>query len=643
MKKLYALFGFLLCFSITPNWTQAQSHDLVLKPNQSISPYYSLAEWIFSNANIPFDSYDLSTIDVLGEPSLSHNNEFPLVFIDGVLQATDVLGKRSFILPNLSFNAIDSITISRELYHQGYHTPSGAIHIYLKQKHSTIGYGKGLVNEINDPGPHISSELNSSNVEAINYIEKIDLWLPNSFKSTLLLSRDRYSRSNFYVYDDTRNATLFNRTLLRNNDGNSYLQRNVYNYIHLQNRFSLTTGSLSTFSTFRGIESNYIWDSIAGIETPFEQYHFQSGFQYRPNNTSHLKSFNTHFSWSDSDSLTGAPTPSQEIEQIGTHSAAHISLNTRNYIVGELKYQRWEDQINDQDLEIANWQVSWVHNEFTPSTKLTTMIGNARSSVGLTHDVQDRRFHLESSITNLNRQANLYTFWKHKIGYTLEGRQGQDVIDDSEHRNIRSSISYVQQRKIQKFQSSFTMSFTHYWRLSSAWTNYAPAASGRRLQTTTSFTDHQQVGLANIRYRIEGSLTDKLYTRTQLNAHLLTYSDREIESRFEQSPPISFNQVLQYKMHDNAQFELIYRYISARKINAYEELEAQSGWPPVRVRPIRLLNASAKTWMFDRALALQLALRNLLNKPESYNTNGQYYHMSIHVSAQLNIGKKNFR
>jgi len=332
---------------------------MVLKPSESINPWMNLSEWVLRNANLTYDSYDLNTFTVFWNGYSNNIDSAPLIFIDGVKYNASTIESNNLILPNISPNSIDSVIIDFDSkIINGYFTENGSVRIYLKKISSSLLLEKGLANEINDPGPHISTELRSRNVEAIDYSEKITLWFPKKWNSSLILTRNRYSRSNFFIYDDKPNTRLFSRTLDNNESGSPRLQRNILINALLSNNVSTDLLEIQLLNTFTRKGNYYLWSPVAGIELPFSMDRFQSGINILPKKNSFFKGFSASLSYSNYDSLFDAGSKAFEMEEFFFDQSLAFSLSELVTLNVETNFKYWKDQITLKTEKINTWKSS---------------------------------------------------------------------------------------------------------------------------------------------------------------------------------------------------------------------------------------------------------------------------------------------
>ena len=343
---------------------KANAQSMVLKPSDLINPWMNLSEWIIRNANLTYDSYDINTFNVHWNTYSSRIDVVPLIFIDGVKYNTSLIESNNLIIPNISPNTIDSIIVNLdEKYVNGYFAEKGSIQIFLKKKGSSLYYEKGLANEINDPGPHSSSELKSQNVEVIDISEKATLWFPKKWKSSLTLTRNRYSRTNFHIYDDEVNRRLFTRTLADDNSGDIRLQRNLINNALLTNSFTTNSIDVRLLTSYTNKNNYYLWSPLAGIELPFSMKRFQTGVNIQPKSIGFFKGFSTHISHSNYDSLYNAGSKAFEMEELSFDQSMAFQFSKKISLNIETNIQKWSDQITLKSNYTSSWKSSLIYQD----------------------------------------------------------------------------------------------------------------------------------------------------------------------------------------------------------------------------------------------------------------------------------------
>lgn len=633
---IYRLRLFLLLVLLLFTYS-AMAQNIVLKPTDHINPWMNLSEWILKNANLTYDSYDLNTFNVFWDGYSSNLEVAPLIFINGVKYSASSIESNNLDFPNISPINIDSVVIDSETkIVNGYFAENGSIQIYLKKKYSSVLFEKGLANEINDPGPHISSELKSSNVEAVDYVEKISLWFPKKWNTSLILTRNRYSRTNFYVYDDKLNNRLFTRSLDKDEFGEARLQRNIIINAILNNSFSTEALRFKFISSYTRKENYYQWSPLAGIELPFSLDRIQSGVNIQTQKKGFFKGFSANFSYSNYDSLYDAGAKAFEIEEFSFDQSASFQFSEKISFNVETNVQNWKDQITSKNQNTTRWKSSLV---FQDNLQYLMQIGNYEQGISISS------FHNKSSIsfntfrTDLSRTGYNYTMAKNGVGFSQLNNLENRVISNSDLINIYSDLSYKQKLKTSLFTLTGSLKLKHYWNLSGYKTSYKYVPNSLLLNSTINFYEEKNIGLLNYNVTVDASILASLKIRTMFTSNINTYGSSTFNDVYQSVPTWNFSQLVKYNLDENAVFELFFSYLPARKIHEFQLLEDDRGWPSVRVRPIKLISGTVKAMFIDKSLTLSLSLRNLLNSTESYNTNGQYYNMSLIVSASLNIGK----
>jgi len=617
---------------------KANAQSMVLKPSDLINPWMNLSEWIIRNANLTYDSYDINTFNVHWNTYSSRIDVVPLIFIDGVKYNTSLIESNNLIIPNISPNTIDSIIVNLdEKYVNGYFAEKGSIQIFLKKKGSSLYYEKGLANEINDPGPHSSSELKSQNVEVIDISEKATLWFPKKWKSSLALTRNRYSRTNFHIYDDEVNRRLFTRTLADDNSGDIRLQRNLINNALLTNSFTTNSIDVRLLTSYTNKNNYYLWSPLAGIELPFSMKRFQTGVNIQPKSIGFFKGFSTHISHSNYDSLYNAGSKAFEMEELSFDQSMALQFSKKISLNIETNIQKWSDQITLKSNYTSSWKSSLIYQD---NFQYLLQVGNYEQGVSINSLKNGSSISFNTFRINLNRLGYNYTLAKNGVGFSLLNNLENRITNDSDLVNFYSGIKYKKRIKTHLLTLSGSVEMKHYWNLSDFKTEYEYLPNSLILSTNVNYYDSKNIGLLNYNITVGVSLSPVLSSRTALTSNINTYGSTTFDDNYQRVPTWNFLQSVKYNLDENVVFEINYSYIPARKINEFKMLEDDLGWPSVRVRPINLLSSTAKLLFFDKSLAMSISLRNLLDSVESYNTNGQYYNMSIYVSASLALGKK---
>jgi len=622
------------------------SQDIILKPDENITPFYTLEEWIYSNSNWGFDSYDFKNIQAFTPYFSSELEEAPALFINGERYLTSWLTNGTFNFPEISFSQIDSIIVKPyQKVTNGNYTPNGSIHIFLKDLKNGVLYDAIYVNQINDPGPNIATEYESNNVEVLSKKKYHVLSIKDFLNTTLLYNVEYYTRTNTLDYNRKFTPSLFGRTIIRLPSGGSVLQRNRELAFILKNTIENSNYKLNLTSSFTTKSQHYEWHPISGIEVPASHRTFQIASNFRTRKDSFYKSTQLNYSFSDSDSLEFADASKPKnyvIEQQLHHTSAfgfdyksdQISIYINNILYS------WEDEITENSNSLFNHSLTFNYlSEKLGSINL--FVGNHTIGLDFKKPLSNNlNIDLSTFRSNLNSSGYNYTFWNEGIGFSNLDPSIHSVTNSSSFTNIYSTAKLSSSINKNNVKLTWNVYPVHYWNFVNTNINYELISGLQQLGSEITYTDEKNVGFIRYYSALSMSPIPKVNLRTTISGRFLSYGNNKYLENVEGINNLIFTQILSYKADRNLVYELLYKYISPRRIHEYESLEDISNFYISRVRPIKLLNASVKTWLIDRSLLVTLSLRNLLNSTESYNTNGQYYNMSIHFSAILHIGKK---
>ncbi|MAC05052.1 MAG: hypothetical protein CL671_12970 [Balneola sp.] len=632
---MHRIFLYLAILLIS---NKVNAQKTVIKSSDHINPWMNLSEWIFKNANLTYDSYDLNTFEVFWNGYSSNIYTAPLIFIDAVKYNALSIESNILVFPNISPTNIDSVIIdSDSKIINGYLAENGSIQIFLKKDDNAIFLEKGVANEINDPGPHISSELRSQNVEVIDNVEKMTLWFPKKWNTSLILSRNIYSRTNFFVYDDKVNTRLFSRTLDKDELGEPRLQRNIILDAVLTNNFRTDALEFQFINSLTRKGNYYQWSPLAGIELPFSMSRYQSGISIKPKSTGFFKGFNAHISYSNYDSLYDAGLKAFEMEEFSFDQSASFQFSEKISFNAEANIYNWNDQITSKSNNTTSWKSSIVIKD---NLEYLFLVGNYEQGISINSTKNKSLISFNTFRTDLKRTGYNYLFAKEGVGFSMLNNLENRILSNSDLVNFYSGISYRKKIQTQTITFSGKIELKHYWKLSNYKTEYEYIPSNPILNTSINYYETKNIGILNYNITADASISPDFSSRTMLTSNINTYGSSAFNEGYQRVTAWNFSQSIKYSLDKNAFLEIGFSYIPARKINEFSMLDENLGWPTIRVRPIKLLSGTAKAWFFNKSLLMTLALRNLLNSTESYNTNGQYYNMSISVSASLALGNK---
>ncbi len=633
MKVFLKLLLLLASFSLLSINTFSQ--QVILKPDSYVNKWFDLEEWIYSNANLAFSSYDIFNKNSFNEGFSNELENRVILYVNDVLFSTSWLMHENTVFPNFALSEIDSIVISNNRWEMDLFNANLSIQIFTKTKNN-LGFELGRINQINDPGLN-RGNIVSENVEAINYHETIStIFSFKNLRSSFYYNNYRFSRTNQIIYDRAFNRNLFLRSA---NPDIEILQRNsLINYIWY-NTLTLNNSRLSFLLAASRSPSIIQWNKLSGIDVPFQLDRFQISSSYTTPKNSIYKGSSINVSVSDSDTLNYTPKSFYGLKEINAfHSSDfsfisgkklfNVTLSNHHYYV--------EDYETMNSYSFTESKLS-SSIQFTGDFSLFGSISNTSNSFLLKRDLDNYSLEIGFKRNDISKNRYNFTFWNRGIGFSNLDPNTHSINLDSDFIKSFYEIRLSKSSAINNQAIQGLISFKHYTKFVNEEVHYFTIPNSLQLGTQLNYFDSKGVGIIgfNLHHTIEA--TKKLHFKTMLGGNVDLYGNKAFRAYYKSVPSYVFSEIIQYKVHENFVTELFFRYIPVRRIVEYENLERETGFPPSRVRPIPLLNFSSSMWFFDRRLEGKLTLRNLLNKAESYDTNGQYYYMSINVSARINF------
>jgi|TARA_R110001599_G_scaffold244895_1_gene444934 hypothetical protein len=637
---------FLPCIIILLFNIKGYTQEIVLKPSEDITSWYNLEEWIYSKANWGYNSYDLTNFEPFSPFYVNTLQKSPLLFIDEHNYQTNWLDQDLFYFPNIPLSIIDSVVINTtSKTMNGFLTPNGSISIYLIKKMPLVESEFNLVNQINDPGLLAEEpELQTPNVERINSTIKAGIVYPEIFNTRFLFNDDTYTRANRLVYDRKVDNTLFDRTRITTPDspGSTFIpQRNTETDFILLNQIKTHSFYLSLLASYNLKDTFFQWHPISGIELASEHKRTFISASIHPQKNGVYKHTNISIGHAASDSLQFSDPIAYGLNETTIqHSTAflfpikdaalQVSISNSVFI--------WNDYVSNKRAFVNDINlISTYSNEKLGD--LGFVVGSHSLGFEYTNNPSlGTSFRISTFKRNLESNGYNYTLFNNEIGFSNLDRSKHEVINFSDLSNTQTSIGFDIKTTTKRVHLKLGVFANHFWNFVDTMINYEPVNGEDKLNSSIVFSDIKNSGFFGYKLSAKLNLVNNISLMSALSGHVIRYGSDKFKSSISNINRTIFSQTINYKVHDNALLGISFRYTSSRKIDDFTTSFNQSGtFPPVKVRPIFLLNATAKTWLFDRSLGLTLALRNLLNSTESYNTNGQYYNMSIGITAHLAI------
>ncbi len=640
MKRLSFISFIILLSYFSPVSVLGQS--LVLYPDETNTMWYNLEEWIFSNANIPFRTYDFGSYEAYNpgyEFGTSHSFS---INIDGSFYTSNWLNNDFVTLPNLSFSDIDSVVINfNELEIATGSLPSHQINIFTNKTDNFISAEVGRLNQINDPGMF----GNTPNVEFINFPTNVGTGFSSGrYRSSVFLTWELYSRTNQLGYNQNIEPTLFNRTKPPEQGSKFDAQRNHQQNILWLQSYTRDNYEISLLAAAYKSDQFYEWHRLSGIEAPYslDQYQVSAGL----NNTSGkgmYRGTEINFSKATSDTLDyESPAvlalSEKNISQTSVFDVPFKSIPVSIALSND--FYSVEDELTKSSFNHHSYSIK-LSSKFNSGLQVSASIGNDVQSVLLEKSVSGfSSLQLSSANYNVGKAFYNYAFFNRGIGFSNLQPTSHQVKNNSDFRKTYSQIKWISDFKTSIHRFNGFLLFRHYWKLPNEFISYTPDNNSLQFDTDLSYTDSKNEGLAGIHTYLTSGISKKLQLKTMLSVNMLVYGNDTFRDHHKSIPSITFSERIQYSPDENFMMELFYKYIPARTFYEYENLEQINGWPPAKSKSISLLNLSSKMWFMNRVLELKFTLRNLLNSTEAYDTNGQYYNMSVYISGKVNLDFK---
>lgn len=636
IKKL--LLSVVLALWLSVGFAQ----KITLRPNNEITQWYSFEEWIFSSLNWSYETTDFNTYTAHANNYFNSLEEPLIIFLNGVVYNTKRLNTTYKFVPNFDRDQIDSVVINTDAKtYKGVSTPNGYIDVFIKRKKRTSATSTiSLINQVNDPGVLSSTELNTPNVEFITYDYFGSIDIPKFLNTKLIFEYTDFSRTNVLVYDRTIEGSLLNRSYL--NGARFWPKNKVYNVL-LVNSIEKKEFNLSTILGYTYSYRFYEWIDAAGIEIPSSDKRLQASATLTANK---LGVFNN---WTINGVVNNPKfvgnTNGQEfgLKESKFQNNLGFTLNRKNHPISMnigTEWFNWKDSYTSKrtGLLIGNLalQTKWGKNNNESDIIIGTHEFRVSQLVKLENNLD---VYFNYALENMHATEYMLDLWNKEIGFKTIDRTKHVVINNS--KMVQSHIGVKLNKNLQFNQSSLmiTSSVKHYWDYVHPTAEYEFINHYEPYNSILTYSDNKNVGFISTQINYKKIWMAQFETKTSINAFYELYGTNDSKLQSDRRPPIQLSQEFVFKISENSSIETLFRYISSKYYNEYKLIEEAYGWPTVRAEPIYLTYVTSKTYFFDRRASFLISLRNLLNSTENYNTNGQYYNMSIHFSAVINIGK----
>ena len=338
--------------------------------------------------------------------------------------------------------------------------------------------------------------------------------------------------------------------------------------------------------------------------------------------------------WANADSLNRT-FPSLEVKQIRLFTSANFFINDQIDIFAHQSYELIEDQKSGNAVSFPLYSTSLSYN-FDTDSFFNVTLGNGEQSISSKlKNTALTELSFRTYRKNLQRFNNNLTRWDNQIG--LSGsRRPINLTLEPDLINFSSRVGIAQSFASHSVSGSVRINALHHWELVHADIQYVPAQRG--FESTLTYRTHRNIGSGSIQGHFNWQYAPGITFRSVLTVNQVLYANQAFRTFNERVPEVVSSSTINYQYNPNATFELLFKYVSSRFIHEFDGIEEQSDTIlPPEVRPIYQLSFSANQYFFSQRLLLSLSLRNLINETISYNTNGQYYDMSIAVKATVRL------
>ncbi len=597
-----------------------------------ITSFFNFEEWLVNHSGNAFRSLDINTlefIDINSTMPLSNNTD---LYINGNRLNTIWLSNNFVLIPNFTQSDIDSISIN---YLPVDFNSERQINIQTKKK-TGFSFEASRINQVYDPGILRETEFRTSNVDAVHYLEKGSIRYSNQdFYVNLFINQERFTRTSTPVYDKRFGSNIASRNRYERNDERfSFLQNKQINSL-LTSQYKLTHGAINFAAQYVNSDQYYFWDKLSGIEIPGSVQSRQFSIGYKSDKPGVFRETSFNFLSSISDTLNFTPR-----SYYGLNESVFRHKSTFSVPLASMKFDlsiatdiySLTDQTSDNTYSFTE-HIIGIGTSLKSAINLSTQISNTGYQFHIERRVNDRFFMgaTHQSKDLFNTQFN-YTYREAGFGYPNLDSNNHRINNASEFKTSHTKIS----TGFSNSSSNLFLTYQHYWTYVNEDVTYIYNGS-YQLESILHYFDTENIGFLGFNVSHQLMPYPNLEFKTIITSSLNIYGDSITRDIFKSSPSYSLTEIIQYKPDENFALEILFKYIPARELIEYQNLDVRGSNPPSRIRPIPLLNLSSSMWFFDRRLEGKVTLRNLLNKTETYDTYGQYFNMSINISARINF------
>jgi hypothetical protein len=622
-------------------------HRVTLIPDKKITRMYNLQEWIFTQMNWYYETYDMDSFRVrtgAGFPIMASGTR---VFINDVPYHNRRLLSDYHSFPQINIEAIDSIVVQSGLVvERGLYAPEGAIFIYTSQLPIGFMFRRAGFNQIDDPGLAEFNDMQTPNVEYVKKDKQLIVSVPRLLNALYIYNYDIYSRTDLFKYDGELNRDMFYRNL-------SFVSYENFERwpFHTNISRTLLNSSENRSVSFQSIidytkSVNYEWFDVAGVEIPSHNKHIQGStnldFHYFPI----IRSFSAGFSHQLFDTIPNRNHLYKELNETTHWQTIGWSIPVgSNSVTGTLHSETMFWSSPDTDARTRSQHLMATAGIPIGRHSIWAGVGNLNGFIQYNWTPFQNAYITASAIRNdLRSMGYTYNLWSEGIGFTGLSRERHQLDFQSDMVDRYLQISAQLNRNLQKINWSIMTEFRHYANLVVQQTEYQPFNSYYPLETVLRFKDAKEAGILfsviNASWIAQDS---RLTIRSSAAMHQRVYGPEIIGDFIKRTPRWAITGQVQYRLHQNARLELHYRYLSERFYPEFTAISEIRGFPALRGRPMHVVSATSRNYFMDERITLEIVLRNLLNQTEAYNTNGQYYNMSIGLTLTVHARQRRAR
>jgi hypothetical protein len=620
---------------------------VTLIPEKHITPFYNLQEWIFTQMNWYYETYDMDAFRVRSPAAFPIMASGTKVFVNDIPYHNRRLLSDYHTFPEINLQVVDSIVVhSGPVVVGGLYSPGGAIRIYTEDLPVGALFHKAGINQINDPGLGEFNDMATRNVEYVRKNNQLIVSIPALLGTTAIVNLDDYSRTNVFNYDRVANVDMAYRPSSRvavpgyrawpSHDAKSLI---IMNALH--------TRAMSVQSLVNYTKSNsYEWFDLAGVEIPSRNEHWQASLILQLHEFPLIESISGGFSHQQNDTFPNRNHLYIDLDETTIWQAMHWKLPIgSNTLQGSVHSETMHWKSRSSDAEAKRWDFNITAGLPMGQNGVWMGLGNQNRFIQYTLNAHKAGVLITAAAfhTDLRSLGYTYDIWQNELGfYGLNpDRHRINLESDLKERYLQATALIY--RKNNEISWSLKTEFSHYATLVVSQVDYKSYLRFYPLETTLSFRDAHSVGLIFAEAEAEWRLDSRLRLKSTIAYHQRLYAPDMITDHIKRTPRWMVTSLLHYRLHNNARLELHYRYVSERFYPEFADISEVRNFPPLRGRPMHVVSATSRNYFMDQRVSLEIALRNLLNQTENWNTNGQYYNLSIGLAITVHARQRQNR